>query len=227
MDEGFNTFIDVEASDAFNNGEYAPKRDPEYAPGGGNPADEIAKLLADPNAPPIYTPADQIGEKYRHSVTYFKTAFGLHLLRDVILGPVRFDPAFRRYIAVWAYRHPSPSDFFRLMSSEAGEDLSWFWRGWFMRNEPMQMALSGVKAVDGGVQIVVTASQPLILPVQIDLIGTDGSKHRTTVPVEAFYQGLTAQVTLPANFPVASVALDPDHVLPQGDRRLDTVEVGK
>jgi hypothetical protein len=43
MDEGFNTFIDVYASDAFNHGEYAPKRDGEVRarrrqPGGRDPA---------------------------------------------------------------------------------------------------------------------------------------------------------------------------------------------
>ncbi len=41
MDEGFNTFIDVYAADEFNKGEYSPKRDGEYAPNGGNPAQEI------------------------------------------------------------------------------------------------------------------------------------------------------------------------------------------
>src|SRR3546814_4478564 len=45
MDEGLNTFIDVYESDEFNNGEYAPKRDGEYAPGGGNPVDEILPIL--------------------------------------------------------------------------------------------------------------------------------------------------------------------------------------
>ena len=63
MDEGFNTFIDVYASDAFNHGEYAPKRDPEYAEGGGNPVDEILPILADDAAPAILTPADQISKK--------------------------------------------------------------------------------------------------------------------------------------------------------------------
>src|SRR5476651_1557311 len=63
MDEGFNTFIGVYASDAFNNGEYAPKRDGEYAPGGGNPADEIIPTILDPDAPTIMTAADAIPEK--------------------------------------------------------------------------------------------------------------------------------------------------------------------
>ena len=95
MDEGFNTFIDVYASDAFNHGEYAPKRDPEYAEGGGNPVDEILPILADDAAPAILTPADQISEKYRHAISYFKAALGLVLLREQILGPDRFDDAFR------------------------------------------------------------------------------------------------------------------------------------
>lgn len=89
MDEGFNTFIDVYESDAFNHGEYGPKRDGEYAPGGGNPVDEILPVLADPDAPPILSRADTVIEKYRHPVTYFKSALGLILLREQILGPER------------------------------------------------------------------------------------------------------------------------------------------
>ena len=108
MDEGFNTFIDVYESDDFNHGEYAPKRDGEYAPHGGNPVDEILPILADPNAPPILSRADTVIERWRHPVTYFKSALGLVLLREEILGPERFDPAFRRFIAAWAYKHRSP-----------------------------------------------------------------------------------------------------------------------
>ncbi len=64
-----------------------------------------------------------------HPVSYFKGAYGMVLLREQILGPERFDWAFRKYIRDWAFKHPSPSDFFREMESEGGEDLSWFWRG--------------------------------------------------------------------------------------------------
>ena len=91
MDEGFNTFIDTFESDEFKGGVFGPKRDSEYAPGGGNPVDEILPLLADRDAPPIMSYPDVMGEKYRHSVSYFKTALGLRLLRDVDPwpGPVR------------------------------------------------------------------------------------------------------------------------------------------
>src|SRR6201996_7157518 len=97
---------------------------------GAIPGDETLPVLADPQAPPILSRADTVVEKYRHPVTYFKSALGLVLLREEIVGPERFDPAFRRFIAAWAFKHPKPADFFRAMESGAGEDLSYWWRGW-------------------------------------------------------------------------------------------------
>lgn len=76
MDEGFNTFIDIYESEYYKHGKYAPKRDGEYAPGPGAPADQIAKVIADPEAPPILMRADAIRETYRHPITYFKSAEG-------------------------------------------------------------------------------------------------------------------------------------------------------
>jgi hypothetical protein len=124
MDEGLNTCIDIYASELFNHGEYAPKRDGEYAPRGGNPAREIAPLLLDPHAPPILTVADAVPDNYRHPVECYKPALGLVLLRTDILGPERFDRAFRGYIKEWAFKHPTPDDFFRAMNIGTGEDLN-------------------------------------------------------------------------------------------------------
>ncbi len=222
MDEGFNTFIDVYASDAFNHGEYAPKRDPEYAEHGGNPADEILPTLADPHAPTIMMPADLISEAYRHPVSYFKPAFGLVLLREQILGPQRFDPAFRAYITAWAYKHPSPSDFFRFMASETGEDLSWWWRGWYFTNTMLDLSLGKVSYTGGdntrALSVTVTARQKLVLPFVLQIRFEDGTVLRETVPVEAFFKGDTAVLSYPVGKKVRDVTLDPDHALPDADR---------
>jgi len=222
MDEGFNTFIDVYASDAFNKGEYAPKRDPEYAEHGGNPVDEILPTLTDAQAPTIMMPADLISEKYRHAISYFKPALGLVLLREQILGPDRFDAAFRRYIAAWAFKHPAPSDFFRLMASEAGEDLAWFWRGWFFENEPLDLAVTKAAYAGpdpkSGLHIEISALQPLVLPAQVEVDFADGTKQDVTLPVEAFYKGSVAAFDLPTGKPVTQVVVDPAHKLPDVDR---------
>ncbi|HET7306852.1 MAG TPA: M1 family metallopeptidase [Gammaproteobacteria bacterium] len=229
MDEGFNTFVDVLAAHAYNHGEFAPKRDSEYAPGGGNPVEEIQSVLKDPNAPPIMMFPDVLKEKYRHPVTYFKTALGLMLLRDQILGPERFDTAFRRYVHAWAFKHPSPSDFFRAMSSAGGEELSWFWRGWFAHNWQLDMAVEGVKYVDNdptkGALVTVANLDKLVMPATLQVTYVDGSTQRVRVPVETWQRHHKFEVTVPGNKRVKSATIDPDHVIPDGDRSNDTFTV--
>jgi hypothetical protein len=222
MDEGFNTFIDVYASDAFNGGEYAPKRDSEYAPQGGNPVDEILPLLADAGAPTLLATADATDEEYRHPLAYFKGALGLVLLREQILGPERFDPAFRRYVATWAYRHPTPSDFFRFMESEAGEDLSWWWRGWYFNNWQLDLAVRDAKYVEGdpakGVAVTLESHQKLVMPATLRIDFADGSHEDRRVPVEAWIRRTTPTLTLPTHQRITRVRIDPDARLPDADR---------
>jgi hypothetical protein len=214
MDEGFNTFIDVYEMDAFNHGEFGPKRDGEYAPKGGNPVDGILPLLADADAPSLLMGADMVKEKYRHPATYYKAALGLVLLREEIIGPERFDPAFRKYIATWAYKHPSPSDFFRLMESEAGEDLGWFWRGWYANNWQLDLA---VTKVDGQVVTIENRDQ-LVMPATLRVTFDDKTTKDIRIPVETWQQHKSFDVTVPGGHKVVAAVIDPDHKVPDRDR---------
>ncbi len=229
MDEGFNTFIDIGEADAYHHGQFAPKRDSEYAPGGGNPADEIARVLADPDAPALLNGADMTAEKYRHPVSYFKSAFGLVLLREQILGPERFDAAFRRYIDTWAYHHPSPSDFFRFMESDAGEDLGWFWRGWYRHQWQFDMALQKVAPIDGdwshGAEVTVANLDRLVLPTTLRVSYADGSHQDVRIPVETWQQHRSYVVRVAGTRKVVDAVLDPDHALPEANRNNDRITV--
>jgi hypothetical protein len=218
MDEGFNTFIDVYQSDEFDHGVYGPKRDSEYARGGANPVDEILPILADPAAPPILSRADTIVEHWRHPVTYFKSALGLVLLREQILGPERFDPAFRRFIAAWAFRHPKPADFFRAMESETGEDLSWWWNGWYAHNWQMDLAVAGLESAKDGTPLVrVEARDKLIMPATLRLTYEGGRTVDLRLPAETWIRQASTAVPVPRGR-VVRAELDPDHKLPDRDR---------
>ena len=229
MDEGLNTFIDVYASDIFNKGEYAPKRDGEYAPKGGNPADEIVPVINDPNAVTIMTAADAVPEKYRHSITYFKTSFGLVLLREQILGKDRFDYAFRNYIHKWAYKHPQPDDFFKSMDNGAGEDLSWFWKGWFYNTYKLDLALISARYVDNdpkkGVQVTVANKEAMAMPFTVEVKLKDGTSLRMKLPVETWLQDKAITFTMPTTTEAESVTVDPDNALPDMDRSNNTLKV--
>ena len=229
MDEGFDTFIDTYESQAFDRGVYGPKRDVEFAPGGGNPVVEVMPVLADAAAPPPMTRADLITSKYGHPISYFKSALGLVLLREQILGRHRFDWAFRQFVRAWTFKHPQPADFFRAIESEAGEDLSWFWRGWYLNNWTLDLAVRGVGYVQGdptkGAVVTVENLDRLVLPATVEVRFKDGTKTRVQLPVETWLQKRVAKLYLDSNQAVTSVTIDPDHVLPVRDRRNNVFQV--
>lgn len=213
MDEGFNTFIDIEESAKYADGKYGPKRDSEYS-AGGEPSDTILRVLHNPAVASTLLPADALGGQLRHAVSYFKAAHGMVLLREQILGPQRFDWAFRKYIRDWAFKHPSPSDFFRAMQSEGGEDLTWFWRGWYLNNWTYDIAVEKI----AGAQVTVANRGQMVFPATVEATLQDGTKVRTKLPVETWLARTSTVWTVPGGKPVASVAVDPDHALPDSDR---------
>ncbi|HMF63759.1 MAG TPA: M1 family metallopeptidase [Edaphobacter sp.] len=217
MDEGFNTFIDIFESDEYASGKYGPKRDSEYS-AGGEPPDTILKVIDDPAAPPVLYPADGYTGRLGHPVSYFKGAYGNVLLREQILGPERFDWAFRKYIRDWAFKHPSPSDFFRAMQSEGGEDLGWFWRGWYMNNWKFDLA---VTKIDGATMTIANKDQ-LVLPATVEVKFKDGTSERFRLPWETWLSKGEYVWSSDDKKPIASVTIDPDHKLPDDDRSNNT-----
>ncbi len=218
MDEGFNTFIDIDESAAFQGGVYGPKRDSEYS-ADGEPPDTILKVLRNPAVPVLLMPADAYTTPILHPVSYFKGAYGMVLLREQILGNPRFDWAFRKYIRDWAFKHPSPSDFFRTMSSEGGEDLDWFWRGWYMNNWRFDLAVTKIS----GDQVTLVNKGQLVLPATVEVRYTDDTKTRFRVPVETWEA--KGEVIWTGDQPVAAVKVDPDHVLPDDNRANNSLSV--
>jgi hypothetical protein len=218
MDEGFNTFIDIEESAEFEGGKFGPKRDSEYS-AGGEPPDTILKVIDNPAAPVLLNRADAYPGILGHPVSYFKGAYGMVLLREQILGPERFDWAFRKYIRDWAFKHPSPSDFFRAMESEGGEDLTYFWRGWYMNHWKLDLSVDKIE----GSKVTITNHGQLVLPATIEAKLKDGTSVRTKLPVETWLSKGTMVWTVEGGKQITSVTADPDHVLPDDDRSNNTL----
>jgi len=218
MDEGFNTFIDIYSYAEFNHDEFGLKRDGEYAPKGGNPAKEIIPYLTSPQTQPILTYADAIPGKYEHTLYYYKTALGLVILREFVLSENRFDYAFRNYISDWAYKHPSPIDFFREMNNGAGEDLNWFWKEWFCKTYTLDQAVDSVKYIDGdaseGSLITIENKNQMVMPVEIEVKESNGKAGRVKLPVEIWQRGGLWTFKYNSTSAIDSVIIDPDGMLP-------------
>jgi len=76
---------------------------------------------------------------------YGKPATALNILRETIMGPERFDYAFKTYAQRWMFKHPTPEDFFRTMEDASAYDLDWFWRGWFYTTDFVDIGIEEVK----------------------------------------------------------------------------------
>ncbi len=75
---------------------------------------------------------------------YTKPTVALNVLRETVMGRELFDYAFKEYARRWAFKHPTPSDFFRTMEDASGVDLDWFWRGWFYTTDHVDISIDNV-----------------------------------------------------------------------------------
>ena len=221
MDEGFNTFIDIYAQEEFNNGEFGPKRDGEFDPAGNNPARDFVPYMVDTDAERIINYADVMQGKFTHPVSYYKTSLGLVLLREYILGNDRFDYAFRTYIRQWAYKHPTPEDFFRTMNNASGEELNWFWNEWFYQTWTLDQAVQDVKYVDGdpakGALITLLNNDRMAMPATVKVVEQNGKATQLKLPVEIWQHGGTYTLRFTSKDPIVSVTVDPDKQLPDNN----------
>lgn len=212
MDEGMNTFINGYASNSFNNGEYGDTTN--------------RSILREANAmkrtkDPLMTAPEAMG-LHDYGMYYSKTAAGLNILRNSVIGSNRFDYAFKTYIRRWAFKHPQPDDFFRTMNDAAGEDLNWFWKEWFYETWELDQSVKNVTYVkdnaENGALITIENLDRIALPVIIKITQKNGDTSLIKLPVEIWQRGGEWTFKYNSTSPITSVVLDPNGELPDVNR---------
>ncbi len=220
MDEGFNTFINVYSARAFYHD--------TTGPGGSGIESWAAFAGSGRDEAPSIVPADRVPGFLLGAAAYGKPEVGLFLLRHSILADTtRFDTAFREYIRRWAFKHPTPADFFRSMEDGLGEDLSYFWRGWFLRTDVVDQAVDSVRTArdsTGTTYTTIYLSSPggLPMPVNLRLTFADGSVENTRLPVEAWFEGNHFVYVRIFAKDLVKVEIDPDKNFPDVRRQNNT-----
>ena len=203
MDEGFNTFINHYSSNAFNKGEY---------PSTLHQTRNFNNYFTSDSREGIDNYPDITDTRNLGMVAYMKPAVGLVMLREYILGPERFDNAFRSYIKTWAYKHPQPGDFFNHMENVAGENLSWFWKGWFYGNGNIDLGINSVQPYGENHVISLVNKGDFPMPVTLEITYADNSTERVKLPVEIWQRGDTWTYLHKGSKKIKQVVIDPDKV---------------
>ena len=176
---------------------------------------------------PLMTPPESINLS-DYGQYYFKTAAGLNVLRKSVIGPDRFDYAFKTYIQRWAFKHPQPEDFFRTMNDAAGDNLNWFWKEWFYETWKLDQSVKGVKYVNdiaaNGALITIENLQQMVMPVTVKITEQNGNSKEFKLPVEVWQRGGEWTFRYNSTTPVTSIVLDPHDELPDIDRKNNTWE---
>ena len=209
MDEGFNTFINSLSTEEFNNGEYSEAKPNMH---------RYSNYLVNDKMEPVSTPPDNLKERNLGLLAYYKPSAGLIMLRENVLGEKRFDEAFKEYIKRWAYKHPSPDDFYRTIENVSGEELNWFWRGWFKYNWKLDQAINKVKYVNNnpsmGSIITIENLQQMPMPVTMEITNISGKKTTHKLPVEIWKRNSKWTFKYNSNEPLKKIVVDPNFVLP-------------
>ena len=217
MDEGFNTFINEGSTESFNNGEFK-----ENSFFGDPNSSFMVKYTFGDKMDGLFNTPDVIQQDNLGIAAYMKPAQMLTALRDVVLGKERFDAAFAEYIRRWAFKHPTPWDFFHTMENVSGEDLSWFWRAWVLNTWKLDQTVKAVAYVDEkpekGVEITIENLEKMVMPVAVLVKESNGKEHKINLPVEIWQRGAEWRFNVPTTSEIKEVILDPDKKLPEWDR---------
>jgi hypothetical protein len=213
MDEGFNTFINGLSTKNFNNGEFGSA---SFFPGDMTKntfSDEMDGLM---NIPEV------IQQENLGTAAYLKPSMMLNALRDIVLDSNRFDAAFHEYIRRWAFKHPTPWDFFHTIENVSGEDLGWFWRGWVLNTWKLDQAVLDVRYIDdktaNGSEITIGNLEKMVMPAVVLVKEGNGKEHKINLPVEIWQRGAAWTFSVPTTSEVKEVILDPDKKLPDYNR---------
>jgi hypothetical protein len=213
MDEGFNTFINGLSTKNFNRGEYA---------GSSFFSGDMTKYVFSDQMDGLMNIPEVIQQDNLGVAAYLKPSIMLGALRDVVLDSARFDAAFREYIRRWAFKHPTPWDFFHTMENVSGEDLGWFWRGWVLNTWKLDQAVKDVKYIDdkveNGSMISIQNLEKMVMPVIVVVKEANGQQHKINLPVEVWQRGPIWTFAVQTTSEVKEVILDPDKKLPDFNR---------
>lgn len=210
MDEGFNTFIDLQNAANYWHG--TPYGDTIEV----HPLHLYTEHALTGTEQPMITRPVEVRDLFWTG--YQKPALMMRTLREHVLGRPRFDDAFRAYLAAWAFKHPTPGDFFRMMRDRTGVDLDWYWRDWVYTTNRPDQAVAAIENGDSGGRVILENRGAMQLPMFLRVTYADRSTESVVLPVDLWNQGPRFTWRARNGKRVIRAEIDPDGTLPDADR---------
>ena len=105
---------------------------------------------------------------------YVKGPVAFDVLLNII-GKDKFYEYNREFMEIWAYKHPTPHDFFYFINNKEKDDLNWFWNSWFFSYGYPDIALTSAEQNERYLSIGLEDSGGLPVHFRVNVLYEDGS----------------------------------------------------
>jgi len=147
------------------------------------------------------------------------------------LGHEVFQECYSEYIRRWAYKSPTPYDFFYAFEDVSGQDLSWLWKPWFFEFGFVDVAIESFE--NGTLTMVKNGNRPVPLFVEVNL--KNDSSYTKVYPADALMNRDSYEIVLPDPKNIAGISVNNnlpdadlmDNFYPSLKQRLSDMEIPK
>ncbi len=226
LDEGLTSYAETATMETLygRTGNLSRYRKPHWLYPRDDSRSNAWRSYLELNGAQIEEPVVTHSDRFKNPATYYpsvyhKTNVGLWTIRS-IAGEERFDEALREYFATWRFHHPYAEDFFASMNHALGQSYDWFWRGWFLRTDAIDVKLEKLRVLPDSArtELRLVSRGGIDPPIPVRFRDGKGHEVRRTIPRDAFLPDPTEavyRVRLP--FLPTYAELDPDFTLPDLD----------
>ena len=178
MDEGWADFMDTKAL------AFIKEQPPVSLQGKVSQKLFFERALGSSDNVPLITSTQYTGDGNYGFLAYSHPSFLYSLLYD-ILGEEQFKTCYQGYMKRWAYKAPTPYDFFNSFNDLSGQNLNWFWKSWFMEYGYPDLAIKEFKKGKATVQL--KGVKPL--PIELVAVYEDGEEITQKAPITVWKDG--------------------------------------
>jgi len=173
MDEGFTSYASNRIEKELFPEDYENEHDGSYK--------GYKRIATSEYEEPLCTHADHFNTNWAYgTASYSKGVVILDQLSHIV-GQEAVDKSLKRYFNEWSYKHPTASDFKRIVEKESGIELDWYFEYFINSTKTIDYAIDEIDYNENLTKIVFKKGE-MPMPIEFDVILKDGGSYKFYVP---------------------------------------------
>ncbi|MBI1183608.1 M1 family peptidase [bacterium] len=180
MDEGFTNYAGNEAFNKvmFPNGKNDPHKGSFLS---------YYQIVKEGLEEPMSTHADHFNTNAAYgNAAYSKGELFLVQLKYIV-GANVFKKSMLRYFREWAFKHPNPNSFIRILEKESGMILDWYLDYWVYSTKTIDYAVLKPEKSRDGYEITIERAGLMMMPVEVEVVFKGGKVLTYYIPLQLMH----------------------------------------